>query len=332
MSQNGKIIGNAEELQYILPGRSFHSTWSSPESLAKYIASHDDSDTWQRGDSAYKDGSEKFHATKNMYEALDLARSGWKEGAEKIERLRSFIKSRHPTALTRVRYGIAGSTPNVPRAVAGNRFNMRLPVEGKSRKRPVLTLVCNMCANWSIDATQISNRAAAVAAMIDEIEAQGFSCEVVSTALTRGNVWSGRKEFTAATSVIVKPSHQPVDTMRLAFGTGHAAMFRRLIFADWQLEPSCQEGLGEGLGSASGSYSKEDLEEMAERNIYFVPSCEGHADIFKDDDSTADKGLDFVIDALRQQGCPAFPKMTEDELSKATSLAAGAEDEDDDDD
>ena len=329
MEQNGKIIGNAEELQYILPGRTFHSTWASPEAFARHIEDHSASDCWER-DNAYQSGNASFCGTETMQEAVNLAKNGWKEGAEKIEKLRSHIQSLYPKTPKYTRYGVAGTTPNVARAVAGNLFNMRLPEEGLSKKKPVITLVCNMFANWSVDKDAISNRAAAVAAIVDQIETEGFACEVISTALTSAN-YRGERGFSAATSIIIKQSHQPVDLMRMAFGLGHAAMFRRLIFADWQLEKSCEAGLGSGLGSACGSYSKEDLAKMAEKSLYFVPSAEDCSKFFKDDDASATEGIKFLMNALRKQGCPAFKKMTEDEKDKVELLTEDLDDDYDDD-
>lgn len=302
---NRKIIGDGAQLDHLLPKQTFHSCWDSPEAYARYIETLSPSNSWYDQD-PWNGRPSSFYGSNNMDEALQLARHGWKEGAEKIEKLRSYIQAANPKSAQLVRYDIAGSTPNVPRAVAGNIFNMKAHNLSKSHKKPVITLVANMSANCGIDKDMISNRAAVLAALVDEVESAGFSCEVIATAMSKGR---GKAEdgtrFKAATSIIVKPSHQPVDTVKLAFALGHASLFRRMIFADWMTEKTCQAGLGYGLGNAGGGF-KEEQEELREKGIYMLPSAETKASYFKDEDTVMSTGLPYLIQYLKNQGCPPF--------------------------
>lgn len=294
-----KIIGDGAQLDYLLPKQTFHSTWDSPEAYSRYIESLDPKNSWNGSDSW--NSSSSFYGSKNMDEAVSLCRYGWKEGADKIEKLRSAIQAANPKSPKMIKYGLAGTTPNVPRAVAGNLFNMRLPEGARSAKKPVITLVANMSASCMIDAQMICNRAAAIAAIIDEIEGAGYACEVIATAMTRGH----RDGFKAATSIIVKPSHQPVDTMKLAFSLGHSSFFRRMMFADWEVEPMCQSGLGYGLGHVGGGY-KEETKELLEKGIYMLPSNQERSKYFTDDKTAMTMGLPFLLQHLKELGCPPF--------------------------
>lgn len=295
-------------LQDILPGRQYYSAWESPESFARHISSLKEKEAWQ--DAGWETGAhrEEFTASANMKEALKLFDEGWKEGAKQIDRMRAKIKSMRPIQYKATKYAMAGSVPSVPRAVAGNILSMKAPESSASRKKPVITLLSDMSAHWGIDQKGISNRAAVVAALIDEIEAAGYSCEAMSAALSKGYMGNGGEKFKAVTSVTVKKSHQPVDTMRLAFGMGHASMFRRMIFADWGTDAACKHGLGHGLGSGAG---KVDFTVLKEQNVYYVPSAEHQFKLFNDEEIAATKGVEYIVDALRRQGCPAFPKWTE---------------------
>lgn len=310
MPKEGKVIGNAEEIsQYILPGYKYSSTWSSPEAFARYIESKGKNAAWHKG--GWEHG-EDWSGTKDMDTALKMVREGWREGGEQVERLRERIEANSPQSTRLIKYGIAGTNPSVPRAVAGNLFNMRVPDLTRSRKRPVITLVSNMAANCGVDARQITNRAAAVAAIVDKIESSGYSVEVISTATTKGSEfsWSGTSDpsYTSAVSVVVKRSDQPVDTIRLAYGLGHASMFRRLVFADWGTEPSAERGLGRGLGSHMEMLVPKD-DEFDVKGIYTLPSAEKHGEYFDSEERSMTDGLNYLMGNLKEQGCPAFAKI-----------------------
>ncbi len=327
MSGNLRHRGNAKELDEFVPVISenctdgYHSTWQSPEQFYKHVKSLDKSSAWQQ--SGWTPGKD-WYGTETLEEAIDLAENGWKEGIERVERLRARTIAQNPMRAQPIRYGIAGSTPCVPRAVAGNIFNMRAPDIARSKRRPVITIVSNMSANCGIGEHVISNRAAVVAAMVDQIESAGFSCEVIATATTRG--W--RHGYKAATSIVVKRSDQYADVGRMSFALGHSSMFRRFVFNDWGTEPSAREGLGHGLGSNLELTHDDDLNF---RGIFSLPSPEKNRDLFQDEETSATKGLQFLIDEMKAQNCPAFPAFTPEEkeayLAKTKKLRRDLDDD-----
>lgn len=304
--KEGKVVGNAEEIaRYTLVGYKFSSTWDSPEAFARYVASLKEKEAWHKA--GWRTGDAEWSGSKSMDETLKMARDGWKEGADQVERLRAKIEASTPQAPRMIRYGIAGVNPSVPRAVAGNLFNMRVPDQSRSRKRPVITIVSNMAANCGVSAHQITNRAAAVAAIIDKIESVGYACEVISTSTTKGGGWWGGSDndYTAATSVVVKRSDQPVDTMRLAFGLGHSSLFRRMVFADWGVEPTAQNGLGEGLGRHCDMFIPKD-EDHDIKGVYTLSSAEQNGCYFDTEERSMVDGLNYLMGQLKEQGCPAL--------------------------
>lgn len=291
----------------------YTSSWSNPEKFARRFQEYNSSDCWYDND-VWQECNEHFNGVKDINEAIDLAFNGWKEGGEIIEKTRGYIQALNPLHNRLVKYGIAGAVPSVPRAVAGNILNMRLPDPQKSQKRRTITLVYNMCESCGNEAKAITNKAAVTAALIDEIEAKGFACEVIAVAATHN--WKIR----CVTSVCVKESHLPVDINRLAFSLGHAAMFRVLFFADWEVDDFC-ESLGWGLGTVS---STRPTKEQNFENIYTITSGYMNwnkiriGDFEKMDDAVT-KGLNSIVSELQRQGCPAFPKKDhEDDLAEET--------------
>lgn len=315
--ENGHVHqGDGKQLNEFVPGYNFSSTWDSPEAFSRHIQSIDRSKSWY--DAGYEKGEGEWAGSESMEATVKLAQEGWKEGAEQVERVRDYITALHPTAKRPKKHSIAGAYPNVPRAVAGDPMNMVVPDSAKSRKRPVITLVSNMACNWTVKPHVLSNRAAAIAALVDQIEAAGYACEVISGAASHG--YGGFREkpedqYKVNTAVVVKTCDQPVDTQRLAFGLGHASMFRRMIFADWSAEPTAEK-LGYGLGYSQHGIQISD-EHREEKHIFNIPSTEDTSSLWKTEEDAAKKGLPYLINALAHQKCPPFmgmklPKMDEE--------------------
>lgn len=298
------------------------SSWSSPEKFTAHLQNINPKNNWYKFGDVWNNANESFSGVSTIDEAFDMCRNGWKEGGETIERTRSYIHALNPTLPKPIKYAIAGSTPNVPRAVAGNILNMRAPEEGKSARRKIITILYNVCQSCAVPKEVITNKAAVTAALIDVIEEQGFSCEVIVVAKTTSY------NLNDYLSIMIKESHHPVDTNRLAFCLGHSAMFRVLCFADWQSDPYC-EPLGGGLGFAS---STKPSKELNERFIYTLVSDKHSGEKFKDIDIAAKEGVQCLISELQAQGCPAFPKKGHaDDLDKDEE-SSSEEDEDDDED
>lgn len=294
-------MGDAAELNEILPavkhGRQFRSLWSNPETMAADILAKGEGwheDTWTESL-----GRTSFSGVASMREAVELVRNGWGEGADRAARLRDKINAAHPMGPRMVRHDVAGAFPVVARAVAGNPLNMRRIDSAKLRRRPVVTLISDLCCAHYIDAKVLINRAAVVAAVVDAVEAAGFSCNVVGYARTQRS-----DELSALAAVSLKQSDQPADIARLAFGLGHSAMLRRLFFAAWS-QDKFTEKLGGGLGTVTTFQPSEDL---AARGIYVVPGPQDCSEKFTSEEKAATIGLAHIVASLTEQGCPAFPE------------------------
>lgn len=303
--ENGRIRrGNALYLERYVPGMNYSSNWESPESFARYIQALNSNEAWHK--SAWEKGGD-FAGSRSMDESLEMARTGWPEGAAMASRVRDRVLAANPVRKQPARYDVAGAYPNVARAVAGDIKNMRVDDRRSSKRRPTITLVANMAAPWFVTATDLSHRAAAIAAIVDQVEAAGFSCEVVATATSKGY---GRDsgDWKTSVNILVKSSHQPVDIGRLAFGLGQSSVFRRFVFADWGTEKACERTLEDGLGTC---LDLEQTPELTEKSVFILPEMkygERKEGMFSTEEKTANEGVKYLIDVLRERGCPAFPK------------------------
>jgi len=289
--------GNAGELQYVLPQheiksakRVFTSYWSSPEAMAKEIETWSVEKAWCKSG---WEGASSFHGSGSMSETIQLAREGWPEGITKASRFVDKIRANNPIQLKKVKYNVVGSVPNVSRAIAGNPLNMRSSDTAKASRRPIVTFLSDICASAYHGSDEFLNRAAAVAAVIEQVEAAGYACDVIVFSKSHYG-----DAINTCSWIQVKNSNQPVDIHRIAFGLGHPAMFRRFIFAEEGYH-SITSPLGEGLGMV-GTLERKDL---TEKNMYVIPSVQGN-DYFKTEEKTQTDGLKYISDVLRGQGFP----------------------------
>ena len=290
--------GDAPQLEDLFQGHSWLSAWNSPEAFGRYVKGMDRSKAWHPG--GWDSHDVGWSGTKDMEEALHLAAGNWTQGRELIDKVTSAVKLMYPVRKEPVKYGIIGSVPSVPRAVAGDPLNMIKPVQDRSKRRQTITLISDMSANWTVNSKNFVARAAVLAALIDNIETMGYSCEVIACAHSKsyraGNI-------TVCTCIVVKESHQPLDLARVAFGLGHPAMFRRMIFADWGGNKE-NEHLGHGLGSIS---KMELSDQQSEKHIYHIPNLDGRARHYFQNEETAIKhGIHLFVEALAIQKCPCF--------------------------
>ncbi len=299
------IVGNEKSLADYLPPMRFGSFWKSPESLGDYLENFKGK-PW--ADAGFEDDRPDWAGCRTLTEAIKLAQTGWKEGVSKVVKIRDTVNALNPVAPKAVKYGICGAIPDVPRAISGNIMNMRQMDSAFSKRKPVITLLSSMGANCGTSGAAITNRAAVVAAIVDQVEARGFAVEVIAIATTK----SGSNQ--AVTAVRVKSAGQPVDIGRLAYGVGHVSMFRKLIFASWTADKDAQF-----LGSSLGSSYNLDKKDLEGKNAYYLPGPE-RTNVFDTEDSACKAGLDYLINNLIDQKCPPFKDMKKKEIKDSSGL------------
>lgn len=292
-----KVTGDSPHMRDLFPStgeRHGLCLFSSPEAMARYVQACDKSQAWARD--AWESRNNKFYSD-SMTNAISMATDGWTEGRDRVAKMRDSIVARNPQMKQPARWGVAGAIPNVPRYLSGNPAHMRMIDNAKARRKVVITLLSDTSTSWYVDHSTITNRAAVVAAIVDSIEGAGFACNVITFNNTVRNI-------RATIAVQVKESHQAVDIGRMAYGLGHAAMFRRLMFA-------CKmaDSFFEALTSTLGTPTKLDIAKANEAGNYVLPSVNDATEKFQSEEKAATAGLAYLIEALRKQRCPAFPEL-----------------------
>jgi hypothetical protein len=174
-------------------------------------------------------GRLEFTGVASWAEALQLARFGWREGCEQIDRLAAGLFSSIADRMLR---------PEVISDVTGDLIDMGSYCEGRpdcwlalqesdelTCGAQTVTIVADVCASSTISKETIYVRGAAVAALVAALEFAGRPCEVIVAANTKNRI---------ETRVTVNRAGEPLQLDALAFGLAHPAMLRRLFFAVWE--------------------------------------------------------------------------------------------------
>jgi hypothetical protein len=289
MTQNIRLHGDATSLHSVLPTMPYASQdwycFRSPETICEYLAKLTPRDFWTG------------QGRSDIPEGTRLAREGWGEGAVRVARLRDRINASAPVERRLRKFNVAGGLVDVPRYLSGDPRCMRDLDSIKSRRRPVITLVNNIAGLCNVPDQAFANKAAVVASVVDAIEGAGYSCEVIGVAPSKGCEDSN---WLCAMAFLVKEAGYALDVGKLAFGLGHTIMWRGLGFAVYSVKGN--EKLGYGHGRTVDNFGE------LPANTFLLPSLNEHYRKFSSEDQAATVGLAFVLETLREQDCPAFPR------------------------
>lgn len=185
---------------------------------------------WRQSSSEHKPADRAWDLEAGWEGAMQLARTGWAEGAAAIQEAAMAATGR-PVTDREPHWGfdVAGDLPDVGRFMAGVPDNMRRRRKTVGRA-PIVTIALGVGTSGSTSGLAMANYGAALAALIDRLEAGGRRVELYAiSAVTQGK--------RIAISVRLKGAEEPLDLAALAFGVGHPAMLRRIIFAARERAP-----------------------------------------------------------------------------------------------
>jgi hypothetical protein len=255
---------------------------------------------WTKKDESF------YGSTKTMGDALDLARNGWREGAERARPLLERVMVARPVRKAMVKWSVAGGIPSVPRYLSGDPTHMRTMTTAPSNKQPVITLISATSAPWYVKPEHFEYAAVSAAAIIDRLEDGGFRVEVIagrreSSDSTGAGSNTGENNVLGHRSEMwfrLKAAQDTLDLDRLVFGLGHPAVHRRLLFAAGAMHPGYKKSLGDWQGYA---ISLDKLEHPA--GTYVLPSM---LTICNSKHKDAIATFDAAIASLKAQGCPGL--------------------------
>lgn len=247
-----------------------------------------------------------YGSTKNMAEALTLARDGWQEGAARAMPLLDRVKMARPTRRALTRFDVAGAVAVIPRYLAGNPLAMKTQQRSATNQSPIITLVSSTSAPWHVSPDTFESAAVAALAIVDRLEDAGFRVEIIagrresnnSDGAADGSGANNAKGSRCEMFFRLKAAQDPLDAARVVFGIGHPAVHRRILFAAGDMHPAFRLILGEYQGYAVGL---PPLDRPA--GSFVLPSI---AAMGKKKITDPIAAFDHAIETLRAQGCPGL--------------------------
>ncbi len=178
---------------------------------------------------------EVWSGTKTWDECVELAYRGWPEGVERLSQRLRVTQDLLPVRLRRREYELARVGPgtlDMGRYLMGHPepYVVYRDVETDAEGPGQVTILFNMSVSSGIAVEELFRRGAAVCALVDSLETAGRRVSVKVAMCTH----SGDK---VDVTVQLKRHEDPLDLERVAFAVAHAAAFRRLGFAVWELAP-----------------------------------------------------------------------------------------------
>jgi len=236
--------------------------------------------------------------------ALDMARAGWQDGRAQIRAAMAEIPGDmiiSPPQLA----DIAGGVLDCAAHVAGDPACFDIDDDEAAGRARVARLIVPLSASCGVPASHLMSRGAAIASVIDALEAGGISCEIEAMSVHESH---GTHEQVCIRHT-VKLAGEPLNLDALATSICHPATFRRLHFAalegigdaqPWGQDAWKPANIHGGYGMPH-RYRAEDLEPPA---TYLLP------DYTTGDYSTPEKARRSIAKGMRALGFNvSFPGM-----------------------
>lgn len=184
-----------------------------------------------------------FTGTRNMAEAVNLARAGWPEGrAKMLAALSLAAAATAPRQAMKTRYDVAGEAPDVGRYLAGDPACMVNRARATDRRKPVIRVLASVGAPSMCETSHMINRGAAILAQVDAWEESGWSVELEliqeshflrsrDDSRPRSMPNAPMADYIVNYHVMLKRAGEQLELDRVAFALIHPSMLRRLCFA-----------------------------------------------------------------------------------------------------
>ena len=169
--------------------------------------------------------------------SIDAAKSGWKEGAQKIQASLDILNSHIKTKRFKTQVMPAYTQPgvlNIGRYVSGHPkpYMQKKQIEdetGDNKSGKIVNIAFNITASAGISSSEMFNKGATIAALVELLERAGKRVELKARLVAIDGGKPPKSTFRY--QVPIKEAGEPIDVDRLAFSLAHPGNMRRLGFS-----------------------------------------------------------------------------------------------------
>lgn len=206
---------------------------------------------WSAGNCVSRaQGNAGWAGTGTYQEAENLARYGWPEGlnrlVQKIQLADAALEPKPGTARTK-KYSVVGYYPNVPRAAAGEIFNMVQPVRPKADPGGDLVRIrYDISRNANIGSSTIMTMGAALTSYINMLEESRYVVQLDAYSETTSRNGGPDLSFRFP----LKKAGYNLSAADMVFWLAHPAALRRIEFSAME-RLDIERWYAEGYGQAA---------------------------------------------------------------------------------
>jgi hypothetical protein len=180
--------------------------------------------------------------------ACKFATDGWPEGRKRLAK--ALARLPQATGVAPIREDdVAGGVLDCAAFVAGDPCHYDCDPEETHGQTKVIRILAPIGAAWCVDAESIANRGAAIASVVDAIEASGLQCEVDAVKVHA----NATDSFQFECRWRVKSAGEHLNLDFLAYSLGHPAVARRIGFASLESQGGLKVN-GHSPDDISGGY------------------------------------------------------------------------------
>lgn len=226
----------------------------------------------------------------DLDQALKMGMAGgyWLEGAKNLQAV-SLKSGSYDDIILKPAYDLAvvGGCVDVGEFLAGNPECM-LGLDDEGETKPVITVMFVSGAAHYISSAQKMNYGRAVLALVDSLEAHGYSVELVAKMTYLHKVGAAQALAGVEADIVVKQAGEPWSASAVAFAMAHPAFSRRLGFRYCESTP-------EGAPVTHSNYGRGDVINRPESGV-FLPYL-----VSKDLVSSPERALEYVLALAKHQ-------------------------------
>lgn len=177
-----------------------------------------------------------WHGGVTLAQAIELGWQGWPEGKKRLQDLQEQVESLRlmPQAWRAIpTWDVAGEEPDVGRFLEGLPENMMTLVPRTQPYGKVIRLLVESACCWTIPASQILLRGAALLTAICKAKMLGYTIDLALIF----NISSNYSKVAMETTIPILLAGEILDIDRLAFMLLHPCVLRRLMLAMNECEP-----------------------------------------------------------------------------------------------
>jgi len=234
---------------------------------------------------------EDWSKSASLKDACTLAVHGWSEVRPEVDALADDLQDRINNVLADhyvVQHDVTGADVNIGLFMAGEpECMMQFVSEPQARMGRVVKVLVNGSTPWTVHASSIMKRGAAVITLVNTLHLMGVGVELWWESPIKGD---GKCKY--STAVKLHDSSQALDIDNVMFALAHPSMLRRLTFSVQEQSPTAKAqhvGGGYGIPTEVGMNTLHEFDVVVER-------------LSHNDDPTVRNGMGWIVDKVTGLG------------------------------